>query len=294
MSDSSSPVLEIQGVTKRYGRVPALGDVSFDVRRGEIVGLVGANGAGKTTMIRIALGLLRPDAGTVRIDGSAFPFPRAFRSLGYAGADVEHYTHVSAGRLFRLISDLRGDGSLAAALSLAERLSLDVGTTIRRLSRGNRQKVSIVLGLLSGPGLLILDEPTTALDPATQRTVLDLLMEARRRGAAVLVSSHQLHDIEKACDRVCLIDSGRLREVVSISEIRRRSRSTVTVTLERALPEAVTLMAGVTATATAPRTWELVAADVGSVLALLLPAGILDIEIRKASLERYFRERLVT
>jgi len=278
---------ELDRVTKRYGTTTALDGVSFGVAEGETLGLVGPNGAGKTTAIRILLGLVRPDAGTIRIDGARAPFPGAFRRLGYTG-DCEHYADVSAERLFSLVADIRSDGCLAEARELAGRLSLDTRPPIRRLSRGNRQKVSIVLGLLSRPDLLVMDEPTTSLDPPGQRVFMDLLGEARARGASALISSHQLHDIEKACDRICLIDRGKVRDTVSISEIRRRSRSTIFVGLARGLPPGVEELPDATVKRAAPGAWEIEAADVPRVLALLMPAGILDIEVRKASLEQYF------
>ncbi len=279
---------ELDRVTKRYGATTALDGVSFSLGEGETLGLVGPNGAGKTTAIRILLGLVRPDAGTVRIDDSRAPFPEAFRRLGYTG-DCEHYAEASADRLFRLVADIRGDGCLGEARTLARRLSLDTHLPIRKLSRGNRQKVSIVLGLLSRPDLIVMDEPTTSLDPPSQQIFLELLGEARARGASALVSSHQLHDIEKACDRICLIDRGQVREIVTIAEIRGRSRSTIVVSLERGLPPGVAALPGATVRRTAPDTWEIEAADAPGVLALLMGAGIRDIEVRKASLAQYFR-----
>lgn len=277
----------LDGVTKRYGSTTALDGVSFGISDGETLGLVGPNGAGKTTAIRILLGLVRPDAGTVRIDGSRAPYPEAFRRLGYTG-DCEHYADTSADRLFRLVADIRGDASLAEARALSRRLALDTRLPIRKLSRGNRQKVSIVLGLLARPELLVMDEPTTSLDPPSQAVFLELLREARARGASALVSSHQLHDIEKVCDRICLIDRGKVREIASVAEIRRRSRSTIVVSLQRGLPPAVEALPDATVRRTAPDAWEIEAADASRVLALLLPAGIVDVEVRKASLEQYF------
>ncbi len=282
-------VIELDLVTKRFGPTIALDGVSFGVGEGETLGLVGPNGAGKTTAIRILLGLLRPDSGSARIDGLGRPFPGVFATLGYAGSESEHYAGVNADRLFRLTADLRRDGSLRTAGELAGRLGLDTRVPIRKLSRGNRQKVSLVLCLMGRPRLIIMDEPTTSLDPVSQQTALELVREARGRGAAALISSHQLHDIEKVCDRICLIDGGRVREVVTIGEIRRRSRSSITVSLRSELPRAVRDVPSVEVRALGPGEWEISAPDSAGVLELLVPAGIVDIEIRKASLEQYFQ-----
>ena len=285
-------VIELDRVTKRFGPTVALDDVSLEVREEETLGLVGPNGAGKTTAIRILLGLIRPDRGSARIYSSGSPFPRIFRSLGYAGGESEHYAAVSADRLFRLAADVRGDASFETARVLALRLDLDTRTPIRKLSRGNRQKVSIVLCFMGRPRIIILDEPTTSLDPVSQQAVLELVREAGQGGATVLVSSHQLHDIEKACDRICLIHGGRVRETVTIQEIKRRSRSTVTVTLRANLPKGVPALPGVEVRPLGSRTWEIVTQDVPAALEQLVPAGIVDIEIRKASLEQYFQSTL--
>jgi ABC-2 type transport system ATP-binding protein len=142
------------------------------------------------------------------------------------------------------------------------------------------------------PQLILMDEPTTGLDPVSQLVVLDLIREAQARGAAILVSSHQLHDIEKVCDRICLIDRGRVRETVTIQEIRRRSLSRIVVSLALGLPEAVRGLPGVGVQPHGPGEWEITTADVPSLLGLLMPCGIIDIEVRKASLEQYFRIRV--
>ena len=131
--------------------------------------------------------------------------------------------------------------------------------------------------------------PTTGLDPVSQLVVLDLIREARARGAAILVSSHQLHDIERVCDRICLIDRGRVRETVTIQEIRRRSLSRIVVSLARGLPDTVRGLPGVCVQPRGPGEWEITTGDVPSALGLLTPCGITDIEIRKASLEQYFQ-----
>lgn len=282
-------MIELDQVTKRFGRTTALDEVSIGVAEGETLGLVGPNGAGKTTAIRILLGLLRPHSGTARLNGSCSPFPQVFRSLGYAGGDCEHYASVSADRLFQLAADIRSDGSGETARELAHRLCLDSRVPISKLSRGNRQKVSLVLCLMGRPRIIVMDEPTTSLDPMSQQTVLELMREAHQRGATVLISSHQLHDIEKACDRICLIDRGKVRELVSIAEIRRRSRSTITVSLKGELSEAVRAIPGLEAQALSPGEWQIVTSDVSETIQLLVPCGIEDIEIRKASLEQYFQ-----
>lgn len=213
-----------QGVYKRFGRTVALAGLDLSVQQGEIFGFIGPNGAGKSTAIRIAMDLLRPDAGSVRVlgvDPAAGPSPRA--RVGYLPGELMLPGERTAGEHLHHLANLRGGRGHAEIPALAERFNLDLSRPMRALSKGNKQKVGLVQAFMHTPDLLVLDEPTSGLDPLLQQAFLELLRERREAGATALMSSHVLREVESVADRVGIIREGRTIDTDSVRELRQRA-----------------------------------------------------------------------
>jgi ABC-2 type transport system ATP-binding protein len=234
-------IVAFDGLTKTYGRTPALQGVSFDVPAGEIFGLLGPNGAGKSTLIRILMDIIRPDSGDVRVFGEPRRREHLDR-LGYLPEERGLYTKLTVLEVMTYFGALKGLSRAEAhrrAVEWLKRVELpDVGTwKIERLSKGMSQKVQFAATLLSDPDVCVLDEPTTGLDPVNVRLVQDLLAERRSRGRTTILSTHQMNQVEALCDRVALINKGRLMVYGAVSEVRRRySRPEVLVRAAGGLP----------------------------------------------------------
>jgi ABC-2 type transport system ATP-binding protein len=205
--------LELTGLEKRYGSTPALRGVDLAVGEAELVGLLGPNGAGKSTLVKIACGLVRPSAGSARVGGARAGSPAARGQLGYLAELFRFPGWASADELLALHQRLaRSDGGATERAELLELVGLADARErrVETMSKGMQQRLGIAHALVGGPRLLLLDEPTSALDPAGRRIVRDLLEELRRRGVAVLLNTHLLSEVERVCDRVAIIDRGRL------------------------------------------------------------------------------------
>jgi ABC-2 type transport system ATP-binding protein len=202
-----------QDLRKRYGRTVALDGVSLHVDAGELVGLLGPNGAGKSTLVKIGCGLVRPTGGTATVCGAPAGSPAARASLGYLAELFRFPGWMTADELLRMHQGLtRSDGGAAERRRLLELVGLaDVAERrVESMSKGMQQRLGIAQALVAGPPMLVLDEPTSALDPAGRRTVRDMLEELRSGGIAVLLNSHLLSEIELVCDRVVIINRGRV------------------------------------------------------------------------------------
>lgn len=219
-------ILTFDGIEKTYGRTPALRGVSFDVHAGEIFGLLGPNGAGKSTLIRILMDIVRADRGEVRV----FGVPRRrehLDRLGYLPEERGLYIRLPVIDVMTYFGALKGlSRQDARQRSLAWLSRLELGHVapwrVDRLSKGMSQKVQIASALLSDPDICVLDEPTTGLDPVNVRVVQDLLLERRRHGRTTILSTHHMSQVEALCDRVALINEGRLVVYGPVEDVRRR------------------------------------------------------------------------
>ncbi len=209
-------IVEATGLRKRYGRVAALDGLDLAVEEGRVVGLLGPNGAGKTTALRILVGLVRADSGTVTIAGE--PVSRAWVAGERVGAMVAtpvFYPHLSGAENLRVLAAawgwprMRADARIADALALVD-LGAAGGRAAKGYSTGMRQRLGIALALLADPPTLVLDEPANGLDPAGIVEIRDLLLALAGGGRTILVSSHQLTEVEKTCDQVTIVDHGRI------------------------------------------------------------------------------------
>ena len=226
------------GLTKHFASVHAVEDLSFTVEPGEVVGFLGPNGAGKTTTIRMLLDLIRPTRGRVEVLGTN---PRRGgaelrRRIGYMAGDLALYNRLTGRQLLELVGALRGSATLAPAEALAERIEVQLDRPIGTLSRGNRQKIGVVQAFAHEPDLLVLDEPTSGLDPVSQRTFRLLVREATTRGAAVLLSSHVLGEVQRVADRVAIVREGRLVTIEPMHDLEAKALRVVEIRFGAPVP----------------------------------------------------------
>ncbi|WP_029214892.1 ABC transporter ATP-binding protein [Kallotenue papyrolyticum] len=220
------PVVELRQVSKSFGATRAVDDVSLEIWGGEIFGLLGPNGAGKTTTIRMILDIFRPDRGVIRVFGAPLD-EAAKRRIGYLPEERGLYKNVSVLECLVYLASLKGLSRAEArrrALAYLERVGLaDVaGKKVKDLSKGMQQKVQLGVALLHDPDLLIIDEPFYGLDPVNTRLVKDLLREACARGAAIIMSTHQMDRVHELCARIAMFNQGRLVLYGALEEVRRR------------------------------------------------------------------------
>jgi len=221
-------MLEIDHLSKSYGKVRALDGLTFDVNAGEIFGFVGSNGAGKTTAMRIMLGVLAADAGTVRWDGAELDL-HTRRTVGYMPEERGLYPKMKVGEQLRYLAGLHGMAPAAAAAAVDHWTDLlGVGArredSVDKLSLGNQQRVQLAAALVHEPVLLVLDEPFSGLDPVAVDVMSGVLRERAAAGVPVIFSSHQLDLVERLCDRVGIVRSGRMQALGTIEELRTTDR----------------------------------------------------------------------
>jgi len=224
-------MLDVGGISKRFGKLQALDDVTFSVHPGEVFGFVGGNGAGKTTTMRIVLGVLSADAGEVRWKGSPVDSDLR-RRIGYMPEERGLYPKMKVGEQLRYLARLHGLGSAEAnaavrhwtdALGIAAR----VGDEVQKLSLGNQQRVQLCAALGHDPEVLVLDEPFSGLDPTAVEVMSSVLRDKANGGVPVIFSSHQLELVERLCDRIGIIAAGRMVAVGTVDELRERDTASV-------------------------------------------------------------------
>ena len=217
--------IHTEGLTKHYGRVEALVDLSIDIGPGEVFGFLGPNGAGKTTMIRTILDEIRPTAGRAEILGMDTHAESVAirRRTGYLPGDLSMYPNLTGRDLVTYFGKLRGGVDWAVVDGIAERLDADLAKKIGDLSSGNRQKVGIIQAFMGTPDLLILDEPSTGLDPLVQREFQAMMREVAEAGRTVFLSSHTLSEVQRVADRVGIIRHGHLIALESVTDLRRKA-----------------------------------------------------------------------
>ena len=228
--NESAPAIEIASLTKYYGSVKALDSIDLDVVRGEIFGFLGPNGAGKSTAIRVLLDLIRPSAGSARVFGyDSRANSIQIRALtGYVPGEVSLYEQLTGTGMLSLLESLSGSNASRRG-ELLDRLELDPRTRIAKFSRGMKQKLALIGALQTDPPLLVLDEPSTGLDPLIQQALHDYLGEAAARGVTIFFSSHVLSEVEELCDRVAFIREGRIVTTDRVAELRKRLVKPVSV-----------------------------------------------------------------
>src|SRR5689334_12695262 len=286
-------VIETEELTKLYGSSRGIEDVSFSVEAAEVFGFLGPNGAGKTTTIRTLLDLLHPSSGAARIFGlDSHRESVAIRArLGNLPGDFGYGKQASGCEALSLLARLRGIEGLGRAKALAERFRADLDRPLGELSRGNRQKIGLILATFHSPELLILDEPTSGLDPLMQEEFLALVAEERERGCTVFLSSHELDEVERVCDRVGIVREGRLIAVERIHDLLGKARRSATLELDE--PAGLAAELGALPSVSDPQVSDgkltfKVAGDLDPVLKAIAAHHVSDMELTHPTLEEVF------
>jgi ABC-2 type transport system ATP-binding protein len=242
MSTATSNAITVTGVVKTFGAVTALNKLDLSVATGEVHGFLGPNGSGKSTTIRVLLGQLHADSGTATVlDGDPWrDAVELHRRLAYVPGDVNLWPNLSGGEVIDLLARLRGGIDARRRDELLERFELDPRKKGRTYSKGNRQKVAIVAALASDVELLILDEPTTGLDPLMEAVFQDCINAEKDRGRTVLLSSHILSEVEALCDRVSIIRSGAVVETGTLAQLRHLTRTAISAEVAAVPPSLLT------------------------------------------------------
>ena len=286
------PVIQTSLLTKSYGPYRGIVEVDLAVNEGEVFGFLGPNGAGKTTTIRVLLDLIRPTSGTATVFGvetSADPVA-IHRRVGYLPGEWNLYDRLTGAETIRYFANLRGGVDAAYTAELVERLDLDPSRRFREYSKGNKQKVGLVVALQHKPDLLMLDEPTAGLDPLVQQSFNELLFEAKRDGRTVFLSSHIISEVERTCDRVAIIRDGRIVRLDTVDGV--RALAAHEVELRFAAPvaaKAFEAIEGVTNVVVEGRTLRmLVTGPIAQVVRLAGQHELVDFVSREPSLEEVF------
>jgi len=224
--------IETRDLTKFYGKTRGVLSLDLFVRRGEIFGFLGPNGAGKSTTIRLLLRLIRPSSGSIRILGQdpQTSYASILANVGYLPGDVRLYEKMTGRQLLALVRAYHPGSEITAyGDELVARLECEIDTPFRKLSKGNKQKLGILMALSHRPHLVILDEPTAGLDPLSQNEFYRILEDLKREGTTVFFSSHNLPEVDRVCDRVGIIRDGRMVDVETIRTLRSHQRKVVEV-----------------------------------------------------------------
>ena len=213
--------IETEGLTKDYGTARGIFDLDLRVPAGEVFGFLGPNGAGKTTTIRLLMGLIHATRGSARIFGLDCDRDTVAvkRKVGYCPGELPQFGGWRGAEIVAYVAGLRSDVTDAAITALATRLDLDLGRKYREYSHGNKQKLALVLAFMHQPALVILDEPTTGLDPLVQQEFYGIVRDARTGGATIFISSHVLSEVEHVCDRVGIVRDGHLATVSALDDL---------------------------------------------------------------------------
>ncbi|MFF5078531.1 ATP-binding cassette domain-containing protein [Actinoplanes sp. NPDC000266] len=288
---SGEPAIAITALHKSFGPTKALDGLDLTVAEGEVHGFLGPNGSGKTTAIRVLLGLLRADAGQVRLLGGD-PWrdaDRLHRRLAYVPGDVTLWPGITGGEVIDLLGRLRGGADRRRRDDLLERFDLDPRKKARTYSKGNRQKVALIAALASDAELLLLDEPTSGLDPLMESVFQRCVHEVKSQGRTVLLSSHILAEVEALCDRVSIIRLGRAVESGTLGELRHLTRTSIAVETARPL-DGIARLPGVHDVVVDDHhaRFDVDTAQLGTVVRELAPLGVRSMTSTPPTLEELF------
>lgn len=281
----------MKDLKKYYGKTHAVDGISFEIKKGEIFGYLGPNGAGKTTTIRCLMDFLRPDGGRIEILGldAQKDSAKLKQEIGFLSEEDNLYQDWTGQEHINLLEKIRGFSRLDD--NLIERFDFDPSKKVKTLSSGNKQKLGLILALMHQPKLLILDEPTLSLDPLLRNTVHEILKAEAKKGKTIFMSSHNLAEVEKICDRVAIIKEGKIVDIESIADIKKKRLYTIEVFFRGKVPKTELAKAGVEITKEFSNGLILsVKGDIKPVLTKLARHKLKDLEITHASLEEVFME----
>lgn len=217
-------VIEIKNLTKDYGDNRGIFDINLDIKQGEMVGFVGTNGSGKTTTIRNIMGFIKPTSGSVKVNGldSWANSSEIVKNIGYVPGEIAFLDLKTGIDFLKCQADFLKMDNMDYANELIERLQLDPRANLKRMSKGMKQKTALVAALMNNASIIILDEPTTGLDPLMRATFLDIIKEEHKKGKTIFMSSHSFEEIESTCDKVVLISDGHIVDVCNMNDITNR------------------------------------------------------------------------
>jgi len=289
----STPTIQISDLTKRYGKDRGIENINLQVEEGEIFGFIGPNGAGKSTTIRVLLNLLFPTGGSARIMGlDILRDSKKIRAqTGYIPSEVNPWPDMTAREFLRYSASFYGIAHDAKKIpELMEMFDVEPWRKISDLSSGNRKKLSIIQSFLHTPALLIVDEPTTGLDPLMQSRFFDILRSENRRGMTVFFSSHSLSDVQMLCGRVAIIREGRIVNVEAIETLRKKQLKKIRIEFVDRIPEILTGMPGMkNGVNVSGKAMEFIwSGDMNGLIAALSGKEIADMTVEEPSLEEIF------
>ena len=217
-------IIEIQNLTKDYGEGRGIFDINLKIKKGEMVGFVGTNGSGKTTTIRCLMGFIKPTSGNAYVKGLETwkNASEVAKSIGYVPGEIAFPDLPTGTAFLKSQAEYFKIKDMSYANSLIEKLQLDTEANLKRMSKGMKQKTALVAALMNNADILILDEPTTGLDPLMRKSFLDIVKEEHKKGRTIFMSSHMFNEVEETCDKVALISDGHLIDVVDMDKIKNR------------------------------------------------------------------------
>jgi ABC-2 type transport system ATP-binding protein len=285
-------VIEITNLKKHFGRIKAVDDITFSIGQGEVFGYLGPNGAGKTTTITCMMGFLKPTAGTITILGKDALKQRTElkKDIGYLASDVYLYRNLTVREHLNLIENIHGKSPVLT--KLLDDFSLDPKMKAEHLSTGTKQKLGIIMCFMTQPKLLILDEPTRGLDPLLQKVVYQYIKNFKKNGSTIFISSHNLGEVEKICDHIGIIKSGKLEAVETMSSFKKKKIHIIRAVFKKIPEQKVFRINGVESIKQINHN-EInirVKGNINEILKLITKYDLDDIEISHASLEELFIE----
>lgn len=284
-------IIEVSRLTKDYGGGKGIFDVDLHVEEGEIFGFLGPNGAGKTTTIRNLLGFIRPDSGQARIKGRDCFHQAAevHRQLGYLAGELAFFDDLSGRQMIQLVAELKGACGQNRIGELMERFDLNPQGKIKKMSKGMKQKIGIVCAFMNDPAIIILDEPTSGLDPLMQNEFVELLLEEKKKGKTIFMSSHIFEEVERTCDRTAIIKDGKIVTIEDMASLRAKKQKSFVITfdceeeLRRFLKEPFDVASTQGNTATV-----LLSGGVDGLVKTAAGYNVQDLDVKSSSLEEIF------
>lgn len=284
-------VIEVRRLTKDYGGGKGIFDVDLKVEQGEIFGFLGPNGAGKTTTIRNLLGFIKPDDGQVKINGmDCFSeAARIHQRLGYLAGELAFFDDLSGKQMIQFVAELKDVCGQNRIDELMERFDLNPQGRIKKMSKGMKQKIGIVCAFMNDPDIIILDEPTSGLDPLMQNEFVELLLEEKKKGKTIFMSSHIFEEVERTCDRTAIIKAGKIVTIEDMVSLKAKKQKSFVITFDSeaeakrfaAEPYEIARREGNTATV-------LLTGGVDGLLKTLAGYEVRDLDVKASSLEEIF------
>ena len=283
--------VQINHITKDYGNSRGIFDVSLSVKKGEVYGFLGPNGAGKTTTIRHLLGFLKPEKGECRINGMDC-FSQASliqKNLGYLSGEIAFPEDFTGHGLLHFLADMKGIRDRSRMKELIDLLELDPSGKVRKMSKGMKQKLGIINAFMGNPEIVILDEPTSGLDPLMQNRFIDLILEKKKKGTTIFMSSHLFEEVERTCERTAIIRRGQIAAVEDMEGLKKKRSRDYIITLDSKKSADALQLPGYTITGREGASVTVaVKEDIPGLLSLLSSCPVRDMQIHTQSLEEIF------